>query len=285
MNFIIIPIAEIPGILANRAAALALIDKLAFALEANISDSGKMVVNAIEDGIRVCDLSFEYEPEKRILRHINAFFERGKCYAIVGASGSGKSTLLNLLASINKNYFGSIKYDGVELADICSRSLFDIVSVIHQTVFIFNASIYDNITMFQTFNESEVEQAIQRAGLSELIEQRGNDYLCGENGCNLSGGEKQRISIARSLLRKTPILLVDEATAALDKQTAFKVSNEILDLSGLTRVVVTHSLDESLLRRYDNIIALRDGQIVETGSFQELMDKQEYFYSLFTLSQ
>lgn len=285
MNFIITPIAEIPGIIANRSAALALIDKLSFALDANARDDGKMIINTLEEGIRVCDLSFEYEPNKRILKHINAFFERGKCYAIVGTSGSGKSTLLNLLATVNKGYSGSIKYDGIELSDICNCSLFDIVSIVHQTVFVFNASIYDNITMFQTFNESEVKQAIKRAGLSEFIEQRGRDFLCGENGCNLSGGEKQRISIARSLLRKTPILLVDEATAALDKQTAHKVSTEILDLSGITRIVVTHSLDESLLCRYDNILTLRDGKIIESGSFKDLMDRHEYFYSLFTISQ
>lgn len=285
MNFIITPISEVPGILANRAAAFALIDKLAVALDENTRDDGKKNVNALEEGIRICDLSFEYEPDKRILKHINTFFERGKCYAIVGTSGSGKSTLLNLLASVNKDYAGSIKYDGIELSDICNSSLFNIVSMVQQTVFVFNASIYDNITMFQVFNESEVEQAIERAGLSELIKQRGKDYLCGENGCNLSGGEKQRISLARSLLRKTSILLVDEATAALDKQTAYKVSNEILELSGLTRIVVTHFLDESLLRRYDSIVTLKDGQIIEVGSFKELMDKHGYFYSLFTISQ
>lgn len=121
--------------------------------------------------------------------------------------------------------------------------------------------------------------------LSSLIAERGEDYLCGENGSGLSGGEKQRISIARSLLKKSQVLLVDEATAALDVQTAFQVSNAILNLSGLTRIVVTHVLDENLLKQYDRIVTLKAGQIVEAGTFRELMENRGYFYSLYTVSQ
>ena len=109
--------------------------------------------------------------------------------------------------------------------------------------------------------------------------------LCGENGSGLSGGEKQRISIARSLLKKSQVLLVDEATAALDAQTAFQVSNAILNLSGLTRIVITHALDETLLKQYDCVLTLKNGSIAESGSFDELMEKKGYFYSLYTISQ
>ena len=118
-----------------------------------------------------------------------------------------------------------------------------------------------------------------------MIQQRGEDYLRGENGSGLSGGEKQRIAIARSLLKNARVLLVDEATAALDQQTAFQVAGAILDLEGLTRIVVTHALDEALLRRYNRILALKNGRITETGSFQTLMDQKGYFYSLYTVSQ
>ena len=111
------------------------------------------------------------------------------------------------------------------------------------------------------------------------------NILCGENGSGLSGGEKQRVSIARSLLRKTPVLLMDEATAALDTETAYNVTNSILGLDGLTRIVVTHSLDGTLLKRYDRIFTLKNGNIIESGTFDELMEKKEYFYSLFTVSQ
>ena len=109
--------------------------------------------------------------------------------------------------------------------------------------------------------------------------------MCGENGSALSAGEKQRISIARCLLRKTPILLVDEATAALDAETAHYVTNSILDLEGYTRIVVTHALDESLLKQYDGILTLKNGKIAESGTFEELMGQKGYFYSLYTVSQ
>ena len=139
--------------------------------------------------------------------------------------------------------------------------------------------------MFADFPDSEIERAIRLSGLSNLICQKGSDYLCGENGCNLSGGEKQRISIARSLLRKSQILLADEVTAALDAETAYQVSDAILNLDGMTRIVVTHSLDSSLLSRYDCILTMKSGQIAESGTFEELMAQKGYFYSLYTVSQ
>lgn len=121
--------------------------------------------------------------------------------------------------------------------------------------------------------------------ISRLRKERGEDYHCGENGSGLSGGEKQRISIARSLLRHASVLLVDEATAALDAQTAFQVSSSILSLDNLTRIVVTHALDANLLSRYDEIVTLKAGRIVETGTFDQLMNERGYFYSLYTVSQ
>ena len=121
--------------------------------------------------------------------------------------------------------------------------------------------------------------------ISRLRKERGEDYRCGENGSGLSGGEKQRISIARSLLRSASVLLVDEASAALDAQTAFQVSSSILGLDSLTRIVVTHALDANLLSRYDEIVTLKAGRIVETGTFDQLMNERGYFYSLYTVSQ
>ena len=138
--------------------------------------------------------------------------------------------------------------------------------------------------MFCDFPEEQIERAIRLSGLSKLIEEKGADYLCGENGNGLSGGEKQRISIARSLLKKSQILLVDEATASLDAKTAHQVANAILDLKDVTSIVVTHSLEQELLKRYDTILALKDGSIVEEGTFEELMETRGYFYSLFTVN-
>lgn len=285
LNYILNPIAQIPGYLAECKAAKALIQKLADALEDNIREEGLEHKTELHDGITVSGLSFGYEADKRILKNVDFTFRKGKSYAIVGASGSGKSTLLNLLMASHDQYTGAIRYDDAELRQISSESLYGLVSMVQQNVFIFNASIRDNITMFADFPREEVDRAIALSGLSALIASRGGDYLCGENGSGLSGGEKQRISIARSLLKKSQVLLVDEATAALDAQTAFQVSNAILDLNGLTRIVVTHALDGNLLKRYDCVLALKNGSIAEAGSFDELMEKKGYFYSLFTVSQ
>lgn len=285
MNFIISPIAELPGLLACRKAALGLVDKLAAALERSSSREGSETLNRLEHGIRLENVSFAYEPGKTVLHGINAEFEAGKAYALVGGSGSGKSTLLNLLMAAETNYSGHILADGIELSDISTESLYGTMAAIQQNVFVFNASIKDNVSMFRDFPKTEMDEAIARAHLGALIRERGEDYLCGENGSGLSGGEKQRISIARSLLKKSSVLLADEVTAALDAQTAHHVSNDILDLQGITRIVVTHTLEESLLRRYDKIFVLRGGRIEEAGSFADLMANKGYFYALFTVAQ
>ena len=285
MNFIISPIAELPGLLACRKAALGLVDKLAAALERSSSREGSETLNRLEHGIRLENVSFVYEPGKTVLHGINAEFEAGKAYALVGGSGSGKSTLLNLLMAAETNYSGHILADGIELSDISTESLYGTMAAIQQNVFVFNASIKDNVSMFRDFPKTEMDEAIARAHLGALIRERGEDYLCGENGSGLSGGEKQRISIARSLLKKSSVLLADEVTAALDAQTAYRVSSDILDLQGITRIVVTHTLEESLLRRYDKIFVLRGGRIEEAGSFADLMANKGYFYALFTVAQ
>lgn len=285
MNFIISPIAELPGLLACRKAALGLVDKLAAALERSSSREGSETLNKLEHGIRLENVSFAYEPGKTVLHGINAEFEAGRAYALVGGSGSGKSTLLNLLMAAETNYSGHILADGIELSDISTESLYGTMAAIQQNVFVFNASIKDNVSMFRDFPKTEMDEAIARAHLGALIRERGEDYLCGENGSGLSGGEKQRISIARSLLKKSSVLLADEVTAALDVQTAHRVSSDILDLQGITRIVVTHTLEESLLRRYDKIFVLRGGRIEEAGSFADLMANKGYFYALFTVAQ
>lgn len=285
MNYVINPIRTIPTCIAQRKAARALVEKIATALNTNVREESATEHKELEHSITVNNLSFGYEPEKQILKNINYSFELGKKYAIVGASGSGKSTLLNLLMASYQNYDGRICYDETELREISSDNLYEMESIIQQNVFVFNATIRDNITMFRDFPEQQINEAIRLSGLSVLIEEKGVDYLCGENGSGLSGGEKQRISIARSLLKKSQVLLVDEATAALDAETAYQVSDAILGLDGVMGIVVTHSLDEGLLKQYDAIITLKNGSIVEAGTFDELIEEKGYFYSLFTVSQ
>ena len=285
LNFILAPIQTFPTFYAGTKASFRLIDKLAAALQKNIPDEGDSIQSRLEDGISVRDLAFSYEENKPVLENVNMDLRAGGCYALVGGSGSGKSTLLNLLMASSNGYRGQILYDGKELKTVSPSSLYDLVSIIQQNVFVFNSTIRDNITMFSEFPEAEIDRAVRLSGLKKLIDEKGADYLCGENGAGLSGGERQRISIARALLRKTPVLLVDEATASLDAQTSFEVLDAILRLDGYTRVIVTHDLDESVLDRCTGLFALKNGAVTEQGTFEELMARKGYFYSLFTVSQ
>ena len=255
------------------------------ALEQDETQPDGVQITPLTRELRLENVRFSYDGETEILRGVSAVFEAGKAYAVVGASGSGKSTLLNLLTSPGMAYEGSILLDGTELRTASPESLYETVSLIQQNVFVFNASIRDNITMFRSFPSEELAQAVRRAQLESLLADRGEGYLCGENGSGLSGGEKQRISIARSLLKHASVLLADEATAALDAQTAHQVTDDILSLTGVTRIVVTHTLEQAALRRYDGILVLKDGRIAESGSFDELMEQKGYFYALYTVSQ
>lgn len=284
-SLVVMFLQEAPELLSNRAAALGLVDKLAQYLSQNVREESSPIPKQLQDAIEIRDLSFAYEGGENVLHQVDTRFLAGKSYALVGASGSGKSTLLNLLMAGRANYSGEILYDGRELRTIQTDSLYELVSMVEQNVFLFNSTIKDNVTMFRNFPQDQVSRAEELSGLSPLIQEKGVDYLCGENGSGLSGGQRQRVSIARCLLRQTPVLLVDEATAALDKETAYRVSNSILDLKGLTRIVVTHSLEESLMRRYDGILVLSHGKIVESGQFDQLMAQKGLFYSLFTVAQ
>lgn len=284
MNYILNPISQVPLLWSNRKAAIALMEKLSDALSENVREEGREKLNGFSEKIEVNDLTYGYEPESPVLKDMDAQFDAGKSYAIVGGSGSGKSTLLNLLMGSSSNYQGEICIDGVSIKNIESESLYQLMTSVQQNVFVFNDTIRNNVTMFHEFPDKEVTLALERSGLSEFIEKRGEEFVCGENGANLSGGERQRISIARALLRKSPILLVDEATAALDAATARAVSFSILNLVGMTRIVVTHRLEEAILRRYDKILVMKNGTICEQGNFDTLMKQKGQFYSLFQIA-
>lgn len=284
MNYILNPISQVPLLWSNRKAAIALMEKLSDALSENVREEGREKLNGFSEKIEVKDLTYGYEPESHVLKDLDVQFDAGKSYAIVGGSGSGKSTLLNLLMGSSSNYQGEICIDCVSIKNIESESLYQLMTSVQQNVFVFNDTIRNNVTMFHEFPDKEVTLALERSGLSEFIEKRGEDFVCGENGANLSGGERQRISIARALLRKSPILLVDEATAALDAATARAVSFSILNLVGMTRIVVTHRLEEAILRRYDKILVMKNGTICEQGNFDTLMQQKGQFYSLFQIA-
>lgn len=222
---------------------------------------------------------------KNVLHHLNFEFEIGKKYAVVGSSGAGKSTLINTIMGGFSPVQGAVLFDGIDSREIQPESLFQVMALVQQSVFVFRDTIRNNITLFKEFDEEKLKKAADQAGLRELIDKRGLNDSCGENGNKLSGGERQRIAIARALLRGSQVLLLDEATAALDNQTSYAVIDAVLSMKEMTEIIVTHRLEEKLLYQYDEILVMYAGEIVEKGTFQELMQKKGFFYSLYVVSK
>ena len=285
LTFIITPIEKIPSLFANRKAARSLIAQTAELLYEKPDEQEKIEINSLKSAIEVQNLSFSYENNGKALQDVSLTFHAGKKYAIVGASGSGKSTLFKLLTKYSNEYDGNILFDGIDLRNITYSSLSQIISAVQQNVFVFHDSIYNNICLYKNIPEKEFDYVIQKSGLSSLIQQKGKNFSCGTNGNKLSGGEKQRISIARALLRNASILLMDEASSALDEKTADEIMHSILDMPDTTSLVITHRLNSTLLKKYDGICVLHHGKIIEFGHFDELMKNKGLLYSLVLLSQ
>ena len=240
-----------------------------------------------DDVISFSNIDFSYpNTEEKIFNHLSLKIQKGEKIAIVGMSGSGKSTLLNLLLRFYDVTSGHISIDNKDLQAISAESLYNLMTIVQQDVYIFDDTLRANITLNQSFTDEEIKQAVQQSGLESYVleNELGLQVLCGENGSNLSGGQKQRVSIARALIRKTPILLLDEATSSLDNQVTTEIENSILDIQDLTALVVTHKLNETILKKYDRILFMKSGVIVEDGSFSDLMDSRGEFYKLFELS-
>ena len=235
---------------------------------------------------KACSISFNhicfsYSEGKEVLKELNLRVKEGEKVVLLGTSGSGKSSILKILMGMERAQSGTIRIGGQDTMDLGEDRIFKEISYIQQEVFIFDGTIRENVSLFQNYRGEELQSVIERAGLWNLVKEKGLDYLCGENGAALSGGERQRISIARSLLRKTPILLADEITASLDKENTYLVLDTLLNIENTTEILVLHDLDSRILSRVDRICVLKNGKVEEEGNFTELLEKKGYFYALY----
>lgn len=270
--------------LINQIKSVSLIaDKIENILENSNCNNESTSLENFDQSIKIKNLSFSYTEERKALENINLTLEKDKKYAIVGESGCGKSTLIKLLMRYYNDYDGEITIDNKDIKSIYSSNLYKNISMIQQNVFMFDDTIKENIRLFSNHTDEKVLDTCKRAGIINLIERlpNGIDSLVGENGNKLSGGEKQRIAIARSLINDTKILILDESTSALDNETAYNLENSLLSLEDLTLIVVTHKLIKSILLKYDEIIVMKEGKVIEKGSFESLINLKGYFYSLY----
>ena len=285
VNFVVMPLNEVGMGMSKFREGQATLD--AFEVKDVIELQTGKTKEYFDDVISFSNIDFSYpNTEEKIFNHLSLKIQKGEKIAIVGMSGSGKSTLLNLLLRFYDVTSGHISIDNIDLQAISAESLYNLMTIVQQDVYIFDDTLRANITLNQSFTDEEINQAVQQSGLESYVleNESGLQTLCGENGSNLSGGQKQRLSIARALIRKTPILLLDEATSSLDNQVTTEIENSILDIQDLTALVVTHKLNENILKRYDRILFMKAGVIVEDGSFSDLMDRRGEFYKLFELS-
>ena len=285
VNFVVMPLSEIGMGMSKFREGQATLN--AFEVKDVTGLQSGETKEYFDDVISFSNIDFSYpNTEEKIFNHLSLKIQKGENIAIVGMSGSGKSTLLNLLLRFYDVTSGHISIDNQDIQAISAESLYNLMTIVQQDVYIFDDTLRANITLNQSFTDEEIKQAVQQSGLESYVleNESGLQTLCGENGSDLSGGQKQRLSIARALIRKTPILLLDEATSSLDNQVTTEIENSILDIQDLTILVVTHKLNENILKRYDRILFMKAGVIVEDGSFCDLMDRKGEFYKLFELS-
>lgn len=256
-----------------------IIEKLHSISEHSSNDLHKEHVTSFNYHILAENLSFSYDTQTQVLNEMNCIIEKGKKYAVIGKSGCGKSTFIKLLTGYYSDYKGKIVYDDRELDLLEKEDVVQLSSIIHQNIYLFDETILDNICLHEDYPKEIVDKVIKESGLDEFIAElpEGIFYRVGENGSNLSGGQKQRIAVARALIRNKPILILDEGTSAIDMQTAYDIESRLLKINDLTLITITHNLEEKLLKKYDEIIYMDNGNIKEQGHLQELVNTSSCF--------
>ena len=264
-----------------------IVEKLENMSKHSLTPPKKENIATYQSHISAKDLSFSYDGKKEALSGIDCLIEKGKKYAIVGKSGCGKSTLIKLLSGYYSTYAGEILYDDTEYHMLDKDNVVQLSSIIHQNIYMFDETIYDNICLHEHYPEERIKKVIADSGLTEFISElpTGLQYQVGENGSNLSGGQKQRIAVARALIRNKPILILDEGTSAIDMQTAYDIENRLLKMEDLTLITITHHLEPNLLDKYDELFYMQNGRIKEKGRFKHLINTSSCFSEYFHLKK
>ncbi|KAI4453593.1 atp-dependent permease mdl1 mitochondrial [Holotrichia oblita] len=244
-----------------------------------------VILNELKGAIEVSDVWFEYDPATPILKGLNLSVPAGKTLGIVGKTGAGKSTLANLIARLYDVGEGTITVDGVNVKQLPLAQLRSNIGIVSQDIYLFIGSIADNIRYARP--DATIEDVIRAAKAASAHDfiinlPDGYETRVGAGGQDLSGGEKQRLSIARTIIQNPKILILDEATAAMDTETEGKIQNSLSRLqNGRTTIAIAHRL--STLRDADNLAVIQDGKVVETGTHEELMIKKGEYHKLYSI--
>jgi ATP-binding cassette subfamily B protein len=280
LNFLGFVYREIKGKMANIENMFALLD-----LSSGVNDIDQapdLKVNA--GAITFENVSFHYRPDRPIVKNLNLTISPGEKVAIVGASGAGKSTLVKLLFRFYDPSEGRIVIDGQDIRNICQHSLRRVIGIVPQDTVLFNQSIFENIRYGNPqASDAEVEQAIELAHLKDFINElpEGAATTVGERGLKLSGGEKQRVAIARTILKRPPILVFDEATSSLDSTSERSILSALQEISqGHTSLVIAHRL--STIVDADTIVVFDHGTVVEQGSHDDLLAQNGHYAELWS---
>lgn len=288
LNYVVLPMQSLPQEIDGLRTARASLARIGLGIDLNADadpalgvDTRPAQVGAGGCTIDLAAVTYRYPGSaRRALCDVSFQFRANQSYAVVGASGSGKSTLLKLLQGFDPDYTGSIRIAGKELRGMPVDELAQRLGIVHQEVYVFDASLRDNVTVFLPYPDEAVLAAVHAAGLRPVVDRLGLDHACGEHGGTLSGGERQRVGIARAFLRNSPVLLFDEITSALDRDTARSIEAVVAARHDATRIVVTHRIEEESMRRFDAIVVLEQGRLVDAGSFDELADREGPFSTM-----
>ena len=257
--------------------------KKIYAVKPEVYDKeNPIILEKVEGNISFEKVNFSIEG-KEILKDIDFQLPAGKTLGIMGATGSGKTSIINLLQRFFDASEGCIKVDGIDIRDLTLKQLRSNIAVVLQDVFLFSDTIEENIKMGQrkVLSKEEVQYAATRAKANHFIEKLEEQYetVIGERGVGLSGGQKQRISIARAFSKKSPILVLDDSTSALDMETESEIQKNLNNLQGITKIIIGHRI--SAVRHADEIIYLEDGKIAERGTHEELLSKKGLYYQTY----